>query len=298
VRRITEVSRIARLKRDAHKGDRGRVLIVAGSQRMSGAARLAGWGALRGGAGLVTIATPDTVQPIVAADLVCALTLPLPSKKGAFSASGATLAREVAAEMDAVAVGPGITTEVLPFLRRFLRGLTAPLVLDADALNLIALDASVLEDVETPRILTPHPGEASRLLGRKVGSDREARVKAAAQLADRFGAVVVLKGAGTVVSDGERYYVERAGNPGMATGGTGDVLTGVTVARLALGVEPITAAVQAVHVHERAGDLAAAAIGENAMIATDLIANLPAAMNELTEPAPKSKRSKSSGRRT
>ena len=299
MRRVSEVEGIARLARDAHKGDRGRALIVAGSLRMSGAARLAGWGALRGGAGLVTIATPDCVQLVVAADLPCAMTLPLPSKKGVFSASGVTAARQEMSRSGALAVGPGVTIDVAPFLRRLLRGCDTSLVIDADALNLLALDPALLDGVVAERILTPHPGEASRLLDRKVGGDKDARIKAAAEIADRFGAVCVLKGAETVVCDGDRYYVERAGNPGMATGGSGDVLTGVAVARLAIGASPFQAAVQAVHLHARAGDLAAAAVGENALIATDIIANLPAAVNDLTTPVPKrtGKRSKSSRRR-
>jgi NAD(P)H-hydrate epimerase len=281
VRRVADVPRIPRLSREAHKGDRGRVLIVAGSLRMSGAARLAGWGGLRGGGGLVTIATPDCVHAVVAADLPCAMTLPLPSKRGAFAPAGAGAAREL--EADAVAVGPGITTDVGPFLRRFLRGIDVPVVIDADALNLVAEEPELLDLFEAPRVLTPHPGEAARLLGGKVGD----RVGAAATLAERFRAVVVLKGMGTVVCDGESLYVERAGNPGMATGGTGDVLTGLLAARLAMRVAPFDAAVQAVHAHARAGDLAALAVGEHGMIATDLVANLPAALDELAEESPR-----------
>jgi len=299
VRRVTEVAPIARFPREAHKGNRGRVLVVAGSLRMSGAARLAGWGALRAGAGLVTVATPDVVQPVVAAELPCALTLPLPSRRGAFAAAGAARARRHAAASDAVAIGPGVTTEVEPFLRRFLKGMQTALVVDADALNVLARGNDLLEGATAARVLTPHPGEAARLLGADVGSGRDERVTAAAALADRFGAVVVLKGAGTVVCDGDRFYLERAGNPGMATGGTGDVLTGIVAARLAMGVEPFDAAVQAVHLHARAGDLAAAAVGENALIATDLVASLPAAVGELVEQAPRrtGKAPKSSRRR-
>jgi NAD(P)H-hydrate epimerase len=291
VRRINEVPKIARLKRDAHKGDRGRVLIVAGSLTMSGAARLAGWGALRGGAGLVTIATPDVVQPIVAAETPCAMTLPLPSRKGALIASGAAAARAV--ETDAVAIGPGITTSAKPFLRRFLEGIDKPIVLDADALNILARHPDIL-DGAAAAVLTPHPGEAERLLGRTIDGER---IAAASELADRFGAVVVLKGAGTVVCDGDRYYVNRSGNPGMATGGTGDVLAGLLAARLAAGTDPFPAAVQAVHIHGLAGDLAAAAVGENAMIATDLIANLPAAVATLIRPDRKPSGPPASGRR-
>ena len=184
---------------------------------------------------------------------------------------------------DGGAVGPGITTEAGPFLRKFLKGLDVPVVIDADALNLVAKAPELLDSFEAPRVLTPHPGEAARLLGGKVGD----RVGAAAALAERFRAVVVLKGMGTVVCDGESLYAERAGNPGMATGGTGDVLTGLLAARLAMGVPAFDAAVQAVHAHARAGDLAAMAVGEGSMIATDLVASLPAALGELAEEAPR-----------
>jgi len=285
VRRIQQIPPLARLDRAAHKGDRGRVLLVAGSLGMSGAARLAAWGALRGGAGLVTVACPDAVQLIVAADLPCALTLPLASRKGILSPFAATEARAAAENADAVAVGPGLTPEVLAFLRRFLKAFRRPLVLDADALNALAADPSLLDGVEAPRILTPHPGEAARLLGRAVPEDPEGRAEVAALLAEQFHCTAVLKGPGTVVCDGESVYVNASGNPGMATGGTGDVLTGLIAARFAAGADPFKAAVQAVALHGRAGDLAAAAVGQNAMMATDLISALPNAVLEALAPA-------------
>ncbi|MHC4937532.1 MAG: NAD(P)H-hydrate dehydratase [Planctomycetota bacterium] len=281
MRRIGEVPRIRPLKREAHKGDRGRVLLVAGSQSMSGAARLAGWGALRGGAGLVTIATPDIAQPIVAADLPCAMSLPLPSRKGALTATGAAAALEKAKGMDAVGVGPGLTTSVAPFLRKFLKRLTQPVVLDADALSLLAKHDDLVPP--GPRILTPHPGEASRLLGREVPGDAKGRVAAAEELADKWHAVVVLKGAASIVTDADRVFVNRSGNPGMACGGSGDVLTGLITARLAWGMDPLSAAIQAVWLHGRAGDLAVASVGQAGMIASDIVANLPGALSELVE---------------
>jgi hydroxyethylthiazole kinase-like uncharacterized protein yjeF len=143
--------------------------------------------------------------------------------------------------------------------------------------------------VPGPRVLTPHPGEAARLLGHPFGSDAHARRAAAAELADKYDAVVVLKGAGSVVCDGDKYFVDRTGNPGMASGGTGDVLTGLVAARLGQEADAFHAAVQAVHVHSRAGDLAAAAVGENAMLATDLVANIAAAVTELTASPPRKK---------
>jgi len=281
VRRIEDVPRIAPLPRDAHKGDRGRVLLVAGSQSMPGAARLAGWGALRGGAGLVTIATPETAHPIVAADLPCAMTLPLPARKGALTSTGATAAREAAKSMNAIGIGPGLTTRVGPFLLRMLKKLAPPVVLDADALNVLAADDDLLAEHDAPRVLTPHPGEAARLLGRDVPGDAKGRLAAAAELADRWHAVVVLKGAGTVVTDADSFFVNKSGNPGMACGGAGDVLTGLLTARLAQGMDPLDAAIQAVWVHGRAGDLAAAAVGPHGMIATDIVGNIPAALAEL-----------------
>jgi NAD(P)H-hydrate epimerase len=283
VRRIDEVPRIRPLKRDAHKGDRGRVLLVAGSQSMSGAARLAGWGALRGGAGLVTIATPDVAQPIVAADLPCAMTLALASRGGVLTATGAPVANKMAKGMDAVGIGPGLTDGVAPFLRRFLKGLAPPVVLDADALNVLAASPDLLKQHEAPRVLTPHPGEAARLLGREVPSDAKGRLAAAEELADTWHSVVVLKGAATVVTDGDRVFVNKSGNPGMACGGSGDVLTGLITARLAQGMDPLAAAIQGVWLHGRAGDLASASVGGIAMIATDIVANLPAALGELLE---------------
>ena len=297
MRRVPEIPRIPRLDRNAHKGDRGRVLLVAGSIGMSGAARLAGWGAQRGGSGLVTIATPDVAQALVASDLPCAMTVPLSSRNGALAATGVKAARAAAEGMDAIGVGPGITRHAGPFLRRFLKGLLPPVVLDADALNLIADQPDLLEAHAGGRVLTPHPGEAGRLLGRKIPGDMKARLAAAEELADLFAAVVVLKGAGTIVTDGDRYYINRTGNPGMACGGSGDVLTGLITARLAWKMDPLDAAMQAVHVHGRAGDLAAAAMGEASMIATDLVANLPAAMVELTAPSRHQSRRAGSERR-
>ncbi|MEE8106879.1 MAG: NAD(P)H-hydrate dehydratase [Planctomycetota bacterium] len=303
MKRIHEVPSLARLKRDAHKRDRGRVLVVAGSVRMSGAARLAGWGALRGGAGLVTVATPAEVQPLVAADLPCAMTVPLQSRKGVLGAAAAVAAREAAENADAIVIGPGLTTGVAAFLRRFLKGLSQPIVLDADALTLLAEHEELRNAGGEARVLTPHPGEAARILHREIPRAKVGRLEAATDIAEMCGAVCVLKGAGTIVCDGDRWYHNRTGNPGMATGGTGDVLAGLIGALLARGGDPLTAAVQGVWIHGRAGDLASAAIGENSMIATDLVANLPAALAEVVESNPRGrkpadKKTESDGKRS
>ena len=195
----------------------------------------------------------------------------------------------MAIEFDAVGIGPGLTTRVLPFLRKF--RVKAPTVVDADALNVLAEHPEIRRSWRGPCVLTPHPGEAERLLGAPVGRKPRERLAAAHQLADSYRAIVVLKGEQEIVTDGDSYFVSRIGNPGMASGGSGDVLTGLIASRLAQVTDPLHAVIQAVHVHRTAGDLAAAAIGETGMIATDLVANLPAALGEIiSKPRGKSKR--------
>jgi ADP-dependent NAD(P)H-hydrate dehydratase / NAD(P)H-hydrate epimerase len=272
-------------RREAHKGDVGHVLLVAGSRGMAGAAALAARGALRSGAGLVTVATPDTVEPVVAAKLDCAMTLPLPSVDPGVIGShalSAILAR--ASGVDVVGVGPGLGThpETRGFLAGLLQQIEIPLLLDADALNLVSQDLTdVLAGCSAPRILTPHPGEMSRLLGvttRHVQADRR---RAATEAARRLGAIVLLKGADTLITDGQTVHTNRTGNPGMATGGSGDVLTGIIAALVGQGLGPLEAARLGAHVHGLAGDRAAEAFGWVAMTAQDLVDHLPDAFRAL-----------------
>lgn len=268
-------------RRDAHKGDAGRILILAGSRGMAGAAALAARGALRAGAGLVTVGTPEPIEPVVAMKLDCAMTVPLAATaSGALAAAAVPAALAKAAGANAVALGPGLGTDddTGRFLSGFLAAVTAPLVIDADALNLLAaLPADAIATMSPPRILTPHPGEMSRLLGistREVQQDREAVAIAAAR---RYAAVIVLKGADTVVTDGNAVHVNTTGNPGMATGGSGDVLTGVIAALVGQGQGPLDAARLGAHVHGLAGDLAAAHRGETSLTAADIADHLAAA---------------------
>jgi ADP-dependent NAD(P)H-hydrate dehydratase len=260
--------------RDAHKGDFGRVLVVAGSKRMPGAAILCGFGALRGGAGLVTIATPEPALAIVAAATPCALFLPLPASRDGFIAAPALARlREAANDADVVVLGPGLGPEAATqaTIRAFVLGLQKPLVLDADGLNAFVTSADTLARRSSPTILTPHPGELARLDAKPIARDAKGRSERARAAATRFDAIVCLKGAGTVISDGTRAIVNRTGNPGMATGGSGDVLAGLLAALLARMRDPFDAAVLAVHVHGHAGDLAAKRRGQTALIATDLV---------------------------
>jgi len=248
---------------DAHKGTAGLVLVVAGSRGMAGAAALVGNGALRAGAGLVRIATADSALDTVAALAPCCTTAPLPDDGACLKAEAAGKVLELADGQDVIAMGPGLgqADGVKSVIRQVLAGIKIPIVLDADALNVIAGQAlEALAAADVPVVITPHPGEAARLLGttaKEVQADRQA---AATRLAE-LGAVAVLKGAGTVVCDGERMFVNETGNPGMATAGAGDVLTGMLAALVAAGMEPFDAAVLAVWAHGRAGDLAAVRLG-------------------------------------
>ena len=265
---------------DVHKGTAGLVLVVAGSRGMAGAAALVGNGALRAGAGLVRIATPDAALDTVAALAPCCTTAPLPDDGACLRAEAAGKILELADGQDAVALGPGLgrTPAVGSVVRAVLEALEIPVVLDADGLNAIAADAAeTIARARNGLILTPHPGEAARLLGSSA-QDVQADREAAAERLAGLGAVAVLKGAGTVVSDGERLYVNETGNPGMATAGAGDVLTGMLAALVAARMPLFEAAVLAVWAHGRAGDLAAERLGLLGLTAMDLLGCVPEAL--------------------
>jgi NAD(P)H-hydrate epimerase len=272
---------------DAHKGTFGRVLVIGGSRGMSGAPSLAGLGALRGGAGLVYVAVPSEILPIVAAIEPSYLTIPLATDEehGCLSAEGLTGLRKACEEKDAIALGPGLGTSrgVAAIVNSLFTGLPQPMVVDADALNMLAgvgassplalaLSPEGRGDraVRGPRILTPHPGEFARLIGSDIATVQSQRTKLAAEFAADHGVIVVLKGQGTVITDGDRVVINRTGNPGMATGGSGDVLTGLIAALLAQRMPPFEAAQLGAHLHGLAGDLAAAELSQPGLIASDL----------------------------
>jgi NAD(P)H-hydrate epimerase len=264
---------------DAHKGDFGKVCIIAGSIGMSGAAALAGRAALRAGAGLVRVATPRSVLPIVASIEPSFTTVPLPEDgAGRISAEAISTILKIIEENDAVAFGPGIGTSGI--LRSILQSLLEQdglkLVIDADGLNNLAGMKDWTAKLKANLILTPHPGEMRRLWSGlfrdKIPSDRQQQ---ASQLAQQTGTIVVLKGAGTVVTNGEKVYVNKTGNPGMATAGSGDVLTGVVAALLGQGMSSFEAAVLGVYIHGMAGDIAAGKLGQVSLIATDILDSLP-----------------------
>ena len=280
--RMTELDDVAALlpprAGNSHKGDFGRLAIVAGSRGKAGAAVLAARGALRAGAGLVTVLCADSIEPIVVGALPEAMTMPLPETRGALSAEAAARIVEALEGFDAAVVGPGLTTSagVVEVLRALSRT-RLPLVCDADALNAFPGRPAAWKR-SAPTVMTPHPGEAARLVSsstRRVQADREA---AAVRLARGSRAVVVLKGEGTLVATADgQTRVNPTGTPLLATAGSGDVLAGALGALLAAGLAPADAAVAAAYLHGLAGEILAARIGDAGLLAGDLADALPKA---------------------
>jgi NAD(P)H-hydrate epimerase len=267
---------------DGHKGSYGHVLVVAGSVGKTGAAGLAGRAALRSGAGLCTIATAASQQAIVAAFGMEPMTEPLPETAAqslALKAKERIL--ELAQRVDAVALGPGLSLdpETQELARALVLEVPRPMVIDADALSALAGHLDLLERVPAPRVLTPHPGEMARMLGTRVPAVQADRLETVRGFATRYRTFLVLKGAASVTGapDG-RIFLNPTGNPGMATGGTGDVLTGMIGAFLARGLEPLGALQAGVFLHGRAGDLARERWGEEGLIAGDVIEAIPHAL--------------------
>lgn len=266
---------------DSHKGDFGRCLLVGGSRGMSGAIALAGQAALRSGAGLVKLAVPDACLNVVAALEPSYMTVALPGdEEGRLTGAALPPLRTLAEAATSVACGPGLgRSPALDDLVAVLYDtLPRPAVFDADALNALAVRGIPMTAVAAPRILTPHPGEFRRLIGDAAAQLSPATLRGQAiAWAGAHHVVLVLKGQRTLITDGQRVTYNPSGNPGMATGGSGDVLTGVVAALVGQGLAPFEAAQLGVYVHGLAGDLAAAQLGEISLIASDLPRFLPPA---------------------
>lgn len=247
---------------------------------MSGAISLAGLGALRGGAGLVYLACPRSIWSTVAAIEPSYLTVPLPEDaQGWLAVSSIPEIMTACQNADAVAIGPGLgqSDDLREVILQVIRGVDVPCVVDADALNLLVDHLRIFASARSMRVLTPHPGEFARLTGLTIHQVQESRESLAVEFAQQHRVVLVLKGAGTVVTDGSRLFINRTGNPGMATGGTGDVLTGLITALIAQGADPFDAACLGCHLHGLAGDIAAEELSLPGMIASDLPKYLPQA---------------------
>lgn len=276
-----DLPRLAPRDREASKRDFGRVVVVGGAAGMAGAPALAAMAALRSGAGLVELLVPECVVGIAAAFDPCLMTLGLPTTAGGFSAQAIEVIRERTARADALVLGPGIgrTAAVVELVQAAWRDFAQPIVVDADALWAVArLEQRDLARHAGPRILTPHAGEMLRLLGREPTAvppgGRPWLEQEACRLAATIDAVVVLKGAATLVAAADGAWRNDTGNPGMATAGTGDVLAGVIAALLGQGLAPSAAARLGAWVHGRAGDAAAADLGAVSMTARDLLDRL------------------------
>jgi ADP-dependent NAD(P)H-hydrate dehydratase len=260
---------------DGHKGSFGHAAIIGGSRSMAGAVVLAGTAALRGGAGLVTVCCPQGIASTVAAHEPGYLVRRLPETvAGGLSLTALSVVMQHATTWSAVGLGPGGGSGAATrhLFQRIVCELPVPMVVDADGLNALAASPEVLSTTRwpAPRVFTPHPGELSRLTGISVPEINARREVLAKQVATNTRTILVLKGARTVVTDGTQVYINTTGNVGLATGGTGDVLTGLIVALLAGGVAPFAAATWGVYLHGLAGDLAAAQLSQPGLIASDL----------------------------
>lgn len=249
---------IKRRQWNAHKGNFGHLLIIAGSPGKTGAAVLTSEGALRAGAGLVTLAVPSSLNPVFEVKTTEAMTIPVRDNgKGIFIQESIRAVEKALDGKDAVAIGPGIGTqkETVAFLKKLLEIITVPVVIDADGLNCLANFTEKLKKLKIPVILTPHPGEMARLSGEKIEKINNNRIKSAIEFSNKYRSVLLLKGALSVTADNGRCWtINPTGNPGMATGGMGDVLTGVIGSLLAQGISPYDSARLGAFVHGWAGD--------------------------------------------
>ncbi|HZY41874.1 MAG TPA: NAD(P)H-hydrate dehydratase [Anaerolineae bacterium] len=262
---------------NAHKGTFGKTLIVSGSTLYTGAPILAATAAYRAGAGLVTLATPRSIHAIMAGKINEATFRPLPDQSGALSAAAAAELRDFIEEYDVALIGPGLTLEARPFIEACLSiPTTVPLVLDADALNIVAQIDQWWTHIKGTAILTPHPGEMSRLTKLSLKAIEADRVGVAIEFAKTWGHVVVLKGAFTVIAaPDDRSIILPFANPALATAGSGDVLAGTIAAMVSQGLKPYEAALCGAYLHGAAGELARREIGPAGVLAGDLLARLP-----------------------
>ncbi len=260
---------------NTHKGDYGKILLLCGSKGYTGAAALSAMGALRSGAGLVYLAVPESIYTVEASKLLEPVVLALQDdENGGYSISAVNQVRQWLPKMDAVLVGPGIGRGegALAITKMILSEAKIPVVLDADGINVIAAHKDIVRDRRYPTILTPHAGEFMRIAGQTPGTDR---MESARRLAQDLGAVVLLKGHRTVITDGEVCYESTTGNPGMATGGSGDVLAGLIVSLLGQGLTPLQSAACGAWLHGTCGDICAEEIGQYGMLPQDMIGVLP-----------------------
>lgn len=270
---------------DSNKGTLGSLLCICGSYGMAGAAIMAGKAALRCGIGLLKIAVPKSIYPVCATNILESVYYPLEeTSNGVISSKNTDFLLEMCEKSSAVVIGCGLSVcdDTKNLVQSVITNCEKPLVIDADALNCICNKSEILNHLKAPAIITPHPGEMARLLHttpKAVNSDRE---NTAINFAKKYGVVTVLKGAGTIIAaPNGTAYINHTGNSGMATGGSGDVLSGIIGSLLAQGASPINAAAAGVFLHGTIGDLAAEKLGKISMLPTDMIDMIPTAYLKL-----------------
>ncbi len=286
---LVEAEELARYlpprKVETHKGDYGHLMVVAGSKGKPGAARMVVEGAFRAGVGLVTVATPESVQPILAPQVMEMMTEPLPeTREGTLSAKATARVQKLLDGKGVLTLGPGLSTaaETQSFIREVVAGTRIPLILDADGLNAFSQCPELLSGKDRPLILTPHPGEMGRLLGISSAEVQNDRITIVQKFSVDHFCFVVLKGYRTLIADPEgNVWANPTGNPGMATAGSGDVLTGILSGMVAQGIPTLHAILLAVYLHGLSADLCASRRGELPLMARDIIAYLPDAMAHL-----------------
>ncbi len=289
------VFKIKKRKQDSHKGDYGHLFVVAGSSGMTGAAYLCCQAGLLSGAGLVTLAIPKSLNSIMERKLTEVMTLALPeTKENSLSKAAYNKIRSFSKKCDCLIIGPGLSQnkQTQSLIRSLVKNLDMPMVIDADGLNAIKGNSKILRTTclsgrqayHQPRktIITPHPGEMARLTALKPSFINSNKKNVAKKFASEYNVTTVLKGHRTVVaSPGRKFYLNKTGNPGMASGGCGDVLTGIIGAFLACGMDPFKAARLGVYIHGLSGDIAAKNKGEISLKATDLLEYLPQAFKKV-----------------
>jgi len=272
-------------KKNSHKGDFGRVLIVAGSKGMTGAALLSSLAALRSGVGLLSLGTSKSSAQLITSKIPEVMTRPLPeNSKGILSAKAGGEIKKMLSNQTAFALGPGLSQDkgVQALIRNLVVSSKIPTILDADGLNAFVDNLQQLKKVKAPLILTPHPGEFKCLFKVKLSSSKTDRIKQAKKIAKQYGAIVVLKGADTVVASGRGdIYINSTGNPGLAKGGSGDVLCGIMAAFLGRGLKPFEAAKWSVFVHGAIADRLVKDLGENSLMPSDILKELPRVLKQL-----------------
>lgn len=261
---------------NTHKGDYGRLLLLCGSVGCTGAPALAALGALRAGAGMVYLGVPESIYAIEATKLMEPLVMPLKEKDGLLSLKAIDDIEKVIHKMDAVLIGPGLgcSEETEQVVLWVLENFDGPVVLDADGINVMQAHKDILRGRTSPTIITPHEGEFAGI----GGVTEKGRLKGAAELAYDLGVIVVFKGNKTIITDGKTAYVNQTGNPGMAVGGSGDVLAGVITGLVGQRIKPLEASAAGVWLHGTAGDLCAKEMGQYGMLPTDMLSVLPRLM--------------------